>query len=434
MKDLENTIKYLMKQWAEKKLEEQFDSDKVQYSGPVLGPDEYENMMDAIFNNWWSGGKYTVETEKKLAEMSMRNHGLLYNSGSSANLVLMSAAKDLYFKDGDKILTLACGFPTTVNPIIQNNLKPVFVDISLDNFGLDPTLFEKAVKKDPDIRGAFIPHHLGFPNQIDELIQVARKYGILLFFDCCDSYGSTYKGNPLAQYGKASTFSFYVAHHLTMGEGGGLVTNDNNLFLTSRGMRNWGRYCSSDNCCVRSVDPSLFCSGAKLTQNSDLPDDYIVNYQYEWMGYNLKPLDLQSAILSKQLDKLESFNTARIRNYNMLFDYMKTNTFGINLWKLKDGVSPFAFPMLLSENSGFERKHLINFLKQNKIESRLLFSGNLTKHPAYTKNKDKWEVFGDLKNSDIITDRFIMLGVSQAIPKIKMEKTINTLETFFEGW
>jgi CDP-6-deoxy-D-xylo-4-hexulose-3-dehydrase len=428
MKELENTIKYLIRLWAENK--EKRTSDKVQYSGPVIGANEYEYMMDAIFNDWWSGGKYTIESEDKISIMSKRNYSTLTNSGSSANLLLLSAAKEIYFNDYDKIITLACGFPTTVNPIIQNNLIPVFVDISLDNFSVDTDLLIKAIESDKKIKGIFIPHHLGFYGDINKILDISRAYNITTFFDCCDSYGSTYNGNPLSYYGKASTMSFYVAHHITMGEGGAVTTNDEALYSKIRGMRNWGRYCSSNKCCIRSTDKSLFCPSERLTKNCDLPEDYTVNYQYEWIGYNLKPLELQSAILSKQLDRMEEFNIIRKRNYKILYDNLKT--YNMRTWELNDGVSPFAFPILLNDNNKYKRKHMINFLKNNKIESRLLFAGNLTRHPAY-HNKN-WDIYGSLKNSDKITNDFIMLGVSHYLNEEKVYKIVDAIKSFFNEW
>ena len=323
--DIEKQIKILLGEWVKSKSSEQLD--KVRYAGPVLGVDEYDNMLDAIFNDWWSGGKYTLDAELKLAKISLRNHGLLANSGSAANLLLMSAAKELYFKDGDKILTLSCGFPTTVNPIIQNRLVPVFVDISLDDLNLSPSLLEEAIKKDKDIKGVFVAHTLGFKSQINELLDIARKYNVIVFFDNCDSYGTKYNGKPIQSYGKAATYSFYVAHHVTMGEGGAITTNDSDLFMTMRGMRNWGKFCGAQTCCIRSSDPTLFCPTAKLTKNSELPKDYMVNYQFEWLGYNLKPLDLQAAILIKQLDRIEEFDIIRKENYNTLHDYFSNSKY-----------------------------------------------------------------------------------------------------------
>jgi CDP-4-dehydro-6-deoxyglucose reductase, E1 len=433
--DIERLIKLLFEQWLEKKNEQKAKSTKIQYSGPVFEKEEYNSMLDAIFNDWWSGGKYTVEAERLLADISSRNHGLVINSGSSANLILMSGAKDLYFNDGDKILTLSCGFPTTVNPIITSRLVPLFVDIDIETLNLDPNLLETCAKADDKIKGVFVAHTLGFKNDIDAILDIARRHGLQIFFDCCDAYGTKYNGKPIQAYGKAASFSFYVAHHATMGEGGGLVTNDPDLHITMRGFRNWGRYCASTECCIRSVNRDVFCPTTKLTMNCDLPKDYMVNYQYEWLGYNLKPLDLQSAILCAQLRKLDRFDDMRRKNYKLFSDYFrKNNRFNIKVWEIDADVSPFAYPMLIPEDVPFKRKHLLDYLQQKGIESRLLFGGNLMRHPAYSKNKNLWESVGTHNNADVLAERFIMVGVSQINSEEKTQKIIDVLDSFFKSW
>ena len=336
-----------MAQWVSKNNDDNVD--KVRYAGPVLGKAEYDNMLDAIFNDWWSGGKFTLEAETKLAEISERNHGLLTNSGSSSNLLLMSAAKELYFKDGDKILTLSCGFPTTVNPIIQNGLVPVFVDISLDDLNLDPDVLDKALSADSEIKGVFVAHTLGFKSKIDELLDVARKHDVLVFFDNCDSYGTKYKGRPIQSYGKAATYSFYVAHHVTMGEGGGITTND---------------------------------------------------------------IDL----------------------HRELYSYFSQLPINFKTWELDDETSPFSFPMLIPTDVKFNRKHLVDHMKRNKIETRVLFGGNLMKHPAYANKKDKWESIGSHDNADNIMNNFIMFGVSQVVSKEDIEKIKSSMDDFIKQW
>lgn len=431
--DIENQIKILFSEWVREKEKGDKNRKKIRYAGPLIGEKEYHNMMDAIFSDWWSGGKFTVDSEKKLAKISDRNYGLLCNAGSSANLLLMSAAKELYFKDGDKIATLSCGFPTTVNPIIQNRMKPVFLDIDLDDLNLNPELFEESLKKDKKIKGLFVAHTLGFKTKITEILDIARKYGVQVFFDNCDSYGTKYNGRPIQSYGKAATFSFYVAHHLTMGEGGGIVTNDEDLQNTMRAFRNWGRYCVSPNCCIRSENPELFCPVTKLTKNCELPSDYMVNYQFEYMGYNMKPLEIQSAMLNHQLDRMEEFSDIRRKNYNILKNFFKTKE-GFRVWDIDDEVSPFSFPILLSGKLPFKRKHLIDFLKRNDIETRLLFGGNLMRHPAYDNKKELWESYGTHKNSDNITENFIMLGVSQINDEKNMEIIINNIDKFLKQW
>ena len=429
--ELEKQIKQLMSDWV--KLNNKSKSNKIRYSGPSLDVEEYDIMMDSIFNNWWSGGKYTVKAEQMLAEMSERNYGLLTNSGSAANLILMSAAKELYFKDGDKILTLSCGFPTTVNPIIQNRLIPVFVDIDLNNFSLSPDILENALKNDKKIKGVFIAHTLGFKSKLKELIEICRKYGAQIFFDNCDAYGTKYEGRPIEAFGKASTYSFYAAHHLTMGEGGGITTNDNDLFLVMRGFRNWGKYCASPKCCVRSENKELFCSEAKYTKNCSLPKDYMVKYQFEWLGYNLKPIEMQSAILIEQIKKLDIFTQIRKRNYKKLYDYFKNNDY-FYTWKIDDDISPFSFPFIINDNAPFQRKHLIDHLTRNNIECRVLFGGNLMKHPAYENKKEYWESIGEHKNADLILNNFLMVGVSQILSEEDIDKIIESVNKFLKQW
>ena len=430
-KELEDEIKKLMSEWV--KLKNETHINKIRYSGPKLDVEEYNSMLNALFDDWWSGGKYTIKAEQLLAEISDRNHGLLTSSGSAANLILMSAAKELYFKDNDKILTLSCGFPTTVNPIIQNRLIPVFVDINLDDLNLSPEVLEDALKKDNKIKGVFIAHTLGFKSQVKELIDIVRKYDVQIFFDSCDAYGTKYNGRPIQAYGKASTYSFYAAHHLTMGEGGGITTNDFDLFVVMRGFRNWGRYCESDKCCIRSENPEAFCSPVKYTKDSSLPKDYMVKYQFEWLGYNLKPLEIQSAILIEQIKKLDIFSQIRKKNYNKLYDFFKDNEH-FRIWKIDDDVSPFSFPFLINETAPFHRKHLIDYLTRNKIESRVLFGGNLMKHPAYENKKEYWESIGEHKNADLILNNFLMIGVSQILTEDDIDKIIESINKFLMQW
>jgi CDP-6-deoxy-D-xylo-4-hexulose-3-dehydrase len=432
-KEIEKQIRTLFELWVSEKKKEKLD--KVRYAGPVLEKEEYDGLLDAIFSDWWSGGKYSLQAEKDLAEFSGRNFGLLANSGSSANLLLMSAAKELYFKNGDKILTLSCGFPTTINPIINNRLIPLFVDIDLEDFGLNPELLTDALKKDKKIKGVFIAHTLGFKGKIDEILSVCEEHNVKLFFDSCDAYGTVHKGKPIQSYGIASTFSFYVAHHLTMGEGGGVVTDDPNFHLTMRGFRNWGRYCAATNCCVRALKPELFCPLGKLTQDTEVPDDYAVNYTYEWMGYNLKPLEIQAAILIAQIKKLKRFDGIRKKNYRQLYNHFsKITKYNFKTWQIDDDISPFSFPLLIPKDAKFSRKDLVSHMSKNKIETRLLFGGNLTKHPAYANSPDDWQMFGEQKNSDTIMEDFIMFGVSQVNEEHHIDKVITEMDAFLNKW
>lgn len=429
-KNLETQIKSLIREWAREKSIQEKSLGKIRYSGPAFGPDEYEAMMDAVFNNWWSGGKYTIIAERKLAEISGRKYAILVNSGSSANLLLMQALKHLYLKKNDKVLTLACGFPTTINPIIQSNLMPVLCDLDLDTLNIDPLTFEKSIKE-LDIKCAFLPHTLGYKNDIDTLLKIAHNNNVLMAFDACDAYGTIYNNKPIQHYGIAATFSFYAAHHISMGEGGAIVTDDKNLCQTIKGLRNWGKYCSSEECCIRSIDPSVFCPNDKLTKNAPIPEDYPNGYVYEWIGYNLKPLELQSAILTKQINHLPEFNEIRKQNYKILFDYFKGLKFNFKLWPIDEDVSPFVFPVLIPANAPFTRKDIVRYLKINKIESRVLFAGNITRHPAYYKNPENFIVYGSLKNSDKIMEQVLLLGISHINDNETIRKINTVLDTFF---
>lgn len=426
--ELEGMIKNLLTMWVEEKDKEKLT--KIRYSGPVFGKEEYEGILDALFSDWWSGGKFTFNAEQALSEQSQRDYGLLANSGSSANLIMMSAAKELYFQDGDKILTLACGFPTTVNPIISNRLIPVFADIDLTNFSLHPDKFEQLIKKDKKIKGVFIAHTLGFHGQVDEILDIARQNNIQVFYDNCDSYGTTYKDKPLPSYGKAATYSFYPAHEVSMGEGGGVTTNDPEFHTVMKGIRGWGKFCSCKQCCIRSELPNAFCPQNKYTRNSQLPSDYIVNYQYEWLGYNLKPLELQAAMLSAQLKKLPSFTEQRRSNYEKLLSYFKNSSYLVHTWGLPDNVSPFAFPILLDND---KRQRIVRELNRAGVETRFLFGGNLMKHPAYVNNSSYWEApESSYKNSDIIMNQCLLFGVSQVNDSQAMDLMIEKIDKVFK--
>jgi CDP-6-deoxy-D-xylo-4-hexulose-3-dehydrase len=219
-----------------------------------------------------------------------------------------------------------------------------------------------------------------------------------------------------------------------MGEGGGIVTNDERLQSTMRGFRNWGRYCASPDCCIRSVNPNAFCPRTRLTKDCELPDDYMVNYQYEWMGYNLKPLEIQSAILIEQMKRMKTFDKTRKKNYNRLYEFFQTVDRGIKTWKINKDVSPFSFPVLLPPDEKFRRKHMIDHLRRDKIECRVLFGGNLMKHPAYYNKKHLWDSYGNFDNSDALLERFLMLGVSQVNTEEDIDKVISSLKDFFIRW
>lgn len=431
---IEERIRSLLKEWSQQNELKASQTTKTRYSGPSVGPEEYEAMINAIFSDWWSGGQYTLEAERGIAEMAGHKFSLLTNSGSSANLLLMTTAREMHFEDGDKIATLSCGFPTTVNPIFTNRLIPVFLDIDLETLALSPQLLDEAVAHDPAIKGVFVAHTIGFAGDVSGLEEVCSRRGVRLFCDSCDAYGTIHEDRPLASRGDASTASFYVAHHLTMGEGGALMCSDPDFYKVARGVRNWGRYCSMEECCIRSKSPNAMCPTTKLSPHCDLPPDYNVNYQYEWLGYNLKPLELQAAMLSEQLKKLPLFNQIRRSNYLALHKVFSESGFDFKLWDLAEGVSPFSFPLLLPKDAPFSRRELVEHLTSAKIETRMLFGGNLMRHPAYQKRRSWWESYGSHENADTITERFLMLGTAPVITPAHLERVSSALHAFFSRW
>ena len=430
IKDIETNIKLLMRQWVEAR-QSQSPINKIRYAGPVLGPDEYEAMMTAIFDDWWSGGQHTIKAEKKLANISDRKYAVLTNSGSSANLVLLEAMKDRYFKDGDRILTLACGFSTTVSPIIKAGLTPVFVDIDLNTLNINPQAIVRAVK-DLGIKGVFLPHTLGYKNDIEAIADIAKFSGLKVMYDACDAYGTVYQRKPIQHYGEAASLSFYVAHLITMGEGGAVVTDDSELYKAMRSIRSWGRYCSADTCCVRSIDPSAFCPTVRLTKDSPIPDDYPIGYIYEWLGYNVKPLELQSAVLSVQMDRIKEFSKVRVENYKRLQAYFEKSRMKFKLWDIDEDVSPFVYPVLIPDDAPFSRSEFVEYLKKNRVETRVIFGGNLTRHPAYYKNKNSYIVHGDLDNSNLIMEYGLTFGVSHVNDMATTDKMIDIIDTFLK--
>lgn len=422
MPNLPSQIKQLMGRWVRSK----GVPDKVRYAGPRLDEHEYEALLDALFDDWWSGGKYTLKAERKLAAQAHRRGALLVNSGSSANLLAVATAMELgWWQKGDHIATLSCGFPTTVAPLIQLGLVPVFVDIDLDTLAPDMDALEDAVLE-RGCAGAFVAHTLGWPSALERLHDLECTYpGFRVLYDCCDAYGTVVDAKPLPSWGRAATYSFYVAHHLTMGEGGALVSDDEEFLSVARSLRGWGRYCAAQNCCVRSEHPNKFCPEAPLTPRDEcgVPSDYMVNYQFERLGYNLKPLELQAAMLAVQIDRLPEFNGIRQRNYDHLWTTLAEGPW--RAWPRPIGVSPFAFPLLLDE--GVNRGKVLEHMRREGIEVRLLFGGNLTRHPAFERS-DRWVGYNEPHtNADAIMDRMLMLGVSQVTTPSDVEDTIKAL-------
>jgi CDP-6-deoxy-D-xylo-4-hexulose-3-dehydrase len=392
--------------------------DYVQYAGPFFDNSEILRAINTLLDGWLVLGAEAYKAEKKLASMFDKKHGLLTNSGSSSNLLMMSALKSKRYTDfpsGTKVLTPIAGFPTTVNPIFQCGFQPVFVDISLDGLNLDINSARTALEKDPEIKIITFAHVLGNPPNMDDLMSLIKEYELILLEDCCDALGSTYDGKALGSYGLMASCSFYPAHHITCGEGGLVVCNDPRLERVIRSIRDWGRGCFCHG------KQNLSACGACGTRFSEwLPsmpgETFDHKYVYEEVGYNLKPIEMQASMLLAQIEKFETISNLRKRNYKLLFDvFEKYETFfHLPRAEAKADVNWFAFPLSIRENAPFTRSELCQYLESKKIQTRPYFAGNILMQPAYT------HLVGDLKLSNFpvanfVTTNTFFLGTSPVI-------------------
>lgn len=400
---------------------------QIRYGGRVYDEKELMRSAEACLDFWLTAGRFAKQFEKEFAEFLGVKFAVLTNSGSSANLLAVSAltspklgAKRL--KPQDEVITTACGFPTTLNPIIQNNLVPVFVDVEAGTYNIDVSKIAKAISK--KTKAIFIPHTLGNPADLDGIMKLVKRHKLFLIEDNCDALGSKYKSRYTGTFGHISTCSFYPAHHITMGEGGAVLTSDSSLREAIVSFRDWGRDCycepANDNTC-----------GRRFSQKSGkLPFGYDHKYVYSHIGYNLKITDLQAAIGLEQLKKLPGFIKARKINYNLLYKKLQNYEKYFLMPRIVKYADPswFGFPILIKNKSPFSRQDIVNYLEKNKIATRMLFGGNLTRQPAY---KDvKYRAPGGLKNSDIITNQLFWIGVYPGITEDMIEYISKTIERF----
>ena len=383
-------------------------------SGKLLDGEELKRMVDASLDGWLTTGRFNDEFERRLAKFIGVRSVLTVNSGSSANLIAFATLTshklgDRAIKPGDEVITVAAGFPTTVNPILQYGAIPVFVDIELATYNIDPSRVEAAVG--PKTKAIMLAHTLGNPYNLEVITSLCKKHGLWLVEDCCDALGATYQGSNVGTFGDIGTLSFYPAHHITMGEGGAVFTNNPRLKQIAESFRDWGRDCfcppGTDNTCG-----TRFCW--KL---GDLPEGYDHKYTYSHLGYNLKITDMQAACGLAQLDKAPVFIAKRKRNFAYLLDLLSSSPCSEHLI-LPDQTpnsepSWFGFPITLKESARISRLELTKYLDEQKIGSRLLFAGNLTRQP-YMIGRD-FRVSGDLKNTDTVMNRTFWVGVQPAL-------------------
>ena len=401
----------------------------VHYAGRVYDEKELINLVDSSLDFWLTAGRYAEKFERGLARFLGIKHCLLVNSGSSANLLAVSALtspllKRRQLKPGDEVITTACGFPTTLNPILQNNLMPVFIDVEFGTYNIQAEKVERAITK--RTKAIFTAHTLGNPINIGIIKKIVKKHNLWWIEDNCDSLGSKYRGQYTGSFGDISTSSFYPPHHATMGEGGAVLTNDPLLRRIIMSFRDWGRecYCETgrDNTC-----------GKRFSQKfGDLPYGYDHKYMYSHIGYNLKVTDMQAAIGCAQLEKLPGFIEARKKNFKFLQSVFKKYEDYFILPQAEKYSEPswFGFPVLVKDTAPFKRADIVNYLEDNKIATRMLFGGNLTKQPAY-KNA-KYRISGGLKNTDLVMNNLFRIGVYPGLTKAMLSYTEKVIDNFFK--
>jgi len=428
----EEILKLVRKYYREKFSSRKFDprSDLVHYAGRVFDEKELVNLVDASLDFFLTADRYAKQFETRFAKYMGLPYALLVNSGSSANLVALSALTspklgERCLKSGDEVITVAAGFPTTLAPIVQNQLIPVFVDVNLGDYTAIPERLEEAISS--RTRAIFMAHTLGMPFNLDTVTDLMKKYNLWLIEDNCDSLGARYHGKLTGTFGHLATISFYPAHHVTMGEGGCVVTDDDKLARIVRSFRDWGRDCYC------SAGKSNTCGKRFAQQFGSLPFGYDHKYVYSHIGYNLKVTDMQAAIGCAQLDKLEGFIVRRKQNYRRLMDILKPYEDRLLLPSAPEHSDPswFAFVITVQPDAGFTRNELTRFLEDNRIETRNLFSGNLLRHPAFENIQCR--VVGDLSNTDLIMNNTFFIGVYPGIGEPQLEKIADTFERFMKG-
>ena len=381
-------------------------------SGKLLDGAELKLMVEASLDGWLTTGRFNTAFEERLAKFIGVKHLLTVNSGSSANLVAFSALTssrlgERAIKPGDEVIGVAAGFPTTVNPILQFGAVPVFVDVDIPTYNIDTAKVEAAIT--PLTKAIMLAHTLGNPYNLAEITRLCKKYGLWLIEDCCDALGSTYNGQMVGTFGDIGTLSFYPAHHITMGEGGAVFTNNPELKQIAESFRDWGRDCycppGKDNTCGKR-----FCW--KL---GDLPEGYDHKYTYSHLGYNLKITDMQAACGLAQLEKAPGFIEQRKLNFAYLRERLADCEDFLILPEATDGAEPswFGFPITLRPNAPVNRVELLTYLDQEKIGTRLLFAGNLTRQP-YMQGRN-FRVSGELSNTDVVMNETFWIGVQPAL-------------------
>ncbi|HET8825312.1 MAG TPA: lipopolysaccharide biosynthesis protein RfbH [Terriglobales bacterium] len=399
----------------------------VPVSGRVFDGEEIQLLVDSSLDFWLTTGRFADQFEREFAKFIGVREAILVNSGSSANLLAVSALTSEKLGDrrllpGDEVITLAAGFPTTVNPIIQNGLVPVFIDVDIPTFNVDVSQLEAAVSG--RTRAVIFAHTLGNPFDLDAVTAFAKKHNLWLIEDCCDAVGSTYRGQKVGTFGDLATVSFYPAHHITMGEGGCVLTNKPLLRTIVESFRDWGRDCW---CAPGKADT---CGKRFDWQLGELPHGYDHKYIYSHIGYNLKATDMQAAVGVAQLKKLPGFIEARKKNFATLMAGLSELKEFFVFPQATDGSDPswFGFPLMVRSGAPFGRTELVTFLEQKKIASRMLFGGNLVRQPAYQNIRCR--VVGNLANADLTMNHAFWIGVYPGLSSDALEFVATSFHSF----
>ncbi|MCJ7571850.1 MAG: lipopolysaccharide biosynthesis protein RfbH [Candidatus Thermoplasmatota archaeon] len=416
-----------------RKSQEKFipEETRINYAGRFYDEKEMINLVDASLDFWLTAGRYAKQFEKEFAEFLGVKYCLLTNSGSSANLLAVSTLTspklgEKRLKSGDEVITTACGFPTAINPIIQNNLIPVFIDVDLGTYNIQVDKIEEAITE--KTKAIFVPHTLGCPVELDKIMELVKKYDLWFIEDNCDALGSKHKGRYTGTFGHISTCSFYPAHHITMGEGGAVLTNDIELKKIIVSFRDWGRDCwcepGHDNTCGKRFAKQL----------GELPFGYDHKYIYSHLGYNLKITDMQAAVGCAQLEKLSFFIKKRQKNWYKLYKIFKCyeDYFILPKHTKETELSPFGFVLTIKDKAPFKRSDIVNFLEKNNIQTRMIFAGNIVRQPCM--EGVTYKINGDLENSDKVMNNTFWLGVYPGLTDEMIGYTEEKLKEFMKRW
>lgn len=429
----ERIFEFIKELYLLRKAKEDFVPGKtaVHYSGRVYDEKEIISLVDCALDFWLTLGRYGQRFCEDLSDFLKVKYVSLVNSGSSANLLAVSALtspalKEKRLKPGDEVITVAASFPTTINPIIQNRLVPVFLDVDLGTYNIDVSQIKKALGK--KTKAIFLAHTLGNPFDIDAVTYFTKKYGLFLIEDACDALGSIYNGRQVGTFGDMATLSFYPAHHITMGEGGAVITNNLHYKKVVESLRDWGRDCW----CKAGEDDT--CRKRFKWQLGKLPYGYDHKYVYSHIGYNLKPVDMQPAIGVEQLKKLPLFIQKRRNNFSLLYAGLKRYQRYFILPSATPGSKPswFGFILTVKKGSPFSREQIVSFLEHHKIATRPLFAGNILKHPAYEGIRHR--VFGGLTNTDYIMNNTFWIGVYPGLDEEKINYMLGVFHLFMKKY